>query len=218
MSNNKDSSKNGAIGNVQSSRLETWKERSSAEVSDVRFKNFEGAEASNERKEYRVYHDIDSGIDQSERAELQAATMLAATGSTSKEYSNMIFSAVSSILINAQPTHQQPDAAHIANAVNDALISLKPQDAVEGMLCTRLIALHSLYMKFMNQGSVEGIPQAVADAHLNRSVKLMRVYNETLESLNRHRRKGEQKVTVQHVNVTNHGNAIVANNISGGDS
>jgi hypothetical protein len=130
----------------------------------------------------------------------------------------MLFTAVSSILVQDLQLTPQYDAAHIANAVNDALISLKPQDAIEGMMCTRLIALHALYMKFMTKGSVEDIPQALADAHFNRAVKLMRVYNETLEALNRHRRKGEQRVTVQHVNVTNHGNAIVANNISRGDS
>jgi hypothetical protein len=46
------------------------------------------------------------------------------------------------------------------------------------------------------------------------AIKLLRLHNETTEALARYRRKGEQKVVVQHVNVNDDGKAIVGNMIS----
>ena len=46
------------------------------------------------------------------------------------------------------------------------------------------------------------------------AIKLLRLHNETTEALARYRRKGEQKVVVQHVNVNDGGKAIVGNMIS----
>ena len=57
------------------------------------------------------------------------------------------------------------------------------------------------------------------DLNINRATKLMRLHNETLEALNRYRRKGEQRITIQHVQVNDGGQAIVAGEMSrgGGD-
>ncbi len=49
------------------------------------------------------------------------------------------------------------------------------------------------------------------DSFINRSTKLTRLYNETVDTLSRYRRKGEQKVVVQHVNVNQGGQAMVGN-------
>jgi len=45
----------------------------------------------------------------------------------------------------------------------------------------------------------------------NLAIKLLRLHNETIETLGRYRRGGEQKVTVQHVNVNEGGKAIIGN-------
>ena len=47
--------------------------------------------------------------------------------------------------------------------------------------------------------------------HLNQANKLSRTYSTLLEALNRHRGKGQQKVTVEHVHVHQGGQAIVGN-------
>ena len=51
---------------------------------------------------------------------------------------------------------------------------------------------------------------------LNQANKLSRTYTTLLESLNRHRGKGQQKVTVEHVHVHEGGQAIVGNVEAGG--
>ena len=52
--------------------------------------------------------------------------------------------------------------------------------------------------------------------NLKQANKLSRTYATLLEALNRHRGKGQQKVTVEHVHVHNGGQAIVGNVEGGG--
>jgi hypothetical protein len=52
---------------------------------------------------------------------------------------------------------------------------------------------------------------------LNQANKLSRTYATLLEALNRHRGKGQQKVTVEHVHVHSGGQAIVGAVKTGGD-
>jgi hypothetical protein len=52
--------------------------------------------------------------------------------------------------------------------------------------------------------------------NLNQANKLSRTYSTLLEALNKHRGKGAQKVTVEHVHVHEGGQAIVGNVTPGG--
>ena len=52
--------------------------------------------------------------------------------------------------------------------------------------------------------------------NLSQANKLSRTYTTLLEALNRHRGKGQQKVTVEHVHVHEGGQAIVGNVEGGG--
>ena len=102
-------------------------------------------------------------------------------------------------------------------AIISAMQALKPQDEIEGMLVSRLIALHFQSMKSLSCSGATQSEQEV-DIYINRATKLSRLYNETLEALMRYRRKGEQKVVVQHVNVNDGGKAIVGNFQAGGNN
>lgn len=140
------------------------------------------------------------------------ATTCAATGSASYEFSLMILGTT----VSGFFTNDSYNGAFTANAVRDALLAMKPVDEYEGMLCSRLLVLHNQYMNFMARVASDTQTSHGIDLNINRATKLMRLYNETLESLNRYRRKGEQKVTVQHVNVNNGGQAVVAGNFQQG--
>lgn len=140
------------------------------------------------------------------------ATTCAATGSASYEFSLMILSTT----ISGFFTNDSYNGAFNANAVRDALIAMTPADEYEGMLCSRLLVLHNQYMHFMTRAISNTQTSQGIDLNINRATKLMRLYNETLEALNKYRRKGEQKVTVQHVNVGNGGQAVVAGNFQQG--
>ena len=72
-------------------------------------------------------------------------------------------------------------------------------------------ALFSQGMKNLANANSESF----SDFYVKDAVKLLRLHNETIEALNRHRRGGEQRVIVQHVNVEGGGQAVVNGSFNG---
>ena len=77
------------------------------------------------------------------------------------------------------------------------------------MIAAQLLAAHNASMEcyrraMIPQQSLEGRRE-----NLNQANKLSRTYATLLEALNRHRGKGQQKVTVEHVHVHAGGQAVV---------
>jgi len=87
---------------------------------------------------------------------------------------------------------------------------IKPNDQLEAMLAAQIAAIHMATMTFAQRlAHVENIPQQdSAERALN---KLARTFTTQMEALKRYRTGGEQKVTVQHVSVSEGGQAIVGN-------
>lgn len=90
-----------------------------------------------------------------------------------------------------------------------ALIGIGPKDEMEGMMAAQLIAAHNAAMEcyrraMIGEQTFEGRRENLAQAN-----KLSRTYATLLEALNRHRGKGQQKVTVEHVHVHSGGQAVV---------
>jgi len=98
---------------------------------------------------------------------------------------------------------------HQINATLDAMKGMKPQDPLEGMLIAQLIATHNAAMECYRRAM---IPEQAFEARreaLNQANKLSRTYAALTEALDRHRGKGQQRITVEHVNVQAGGQAIV---------
>jgi hypothetical protein len=87
---------------------------------------------------------------------------------------------------------------------------IQPRDQLEAMLAAQMAAVQMAVMTFARRlAHVETIPQQdSAERALN---KLARTYATQMETLKRYRTGGEQKVTVQHVSVSEGGQAIVGN-------
>jgi hypothetical protein len=90
-----------------------------------------------------------------------------------------------------------------------ALIGIAPKDELEGMMAAQLVAAHNAAMEcyrraMIGEQTFEGRRENLAQAN-----KLSRTYAALLEALNRHRGKGQQKVTVEHVHVHAGGQAVV---------
>ena len=91
------------------------------------------------------------------------------------------------------------------------LCGIDPKDELEGMIAAQLIAGHNAAMECYRRAmhpdqSFEGRRENLTQAN-----KLSRTYTMLLDALNRHRGKGQQKVTVEHVHVHRGGQAIVGN-------
>lgn len=154
-----------------------------------------------------------------EKNDLSYALICRATGAKDTAFGIHLFTSCldSSRLIDID----KPDtAAANSNAIMNALSSLRPQDEIEGMLITRMIALHFQGMHYMRCAANKESTAENRDSNINRTTKLSRLYNETLDALMRYRRKGEQKVIVQHQNVqvNDGGQAIVSGYMTAGGS
>jgi len=100
-------------------------------------------------------------------------------------------------------------------AVVQALQDMKPLDSVEIRLIAQSAALYEFSMKSLKQcGNAEGIDYIQAMGNL--ALKLMRVQNETIDTLNKYRRRGEQRIEVTHSVIARQ--AIVNNNYGEGGS
>ena len=99
---------------------------------------------------------------------------------------------------------------HQLNFMLSVVKGFKPREQIEAMLAAQMAAVHSATMKlFPHLAKAEYLPQRdSAERTLN---KLMRTFVTQVEALKRYRTGGEQTVTVQQVNVSEGGQAIVGN-------
>jgi hypothetical protein len=85
---------------------------------------------------------------------------------------------------------------------------IKPGDQVEAMLAAQMAAVHNATMTFARRlNHVDNIPQQ--DSAERAFNKLARTFAAQVEALKRYRSKGEQKITIQHVNVADGGQAVI---------
>jgi hypothetical protein len=88
--------------------------------------------------------------------------------------------------------------------------ALTPQDEFEGQLIAQLVVLHEHAMEWLGK-AMRTDRVDFSNVYINGASKLLTRHHETLETLLKYRRRGEQRVVVEHVNVHNVGQAIVGN-------
>jgi hypothetical protein len=92
-----------------------------------------------------------------------------------------------------------------------ALLGIAPRDEIEGMIAAQLVACHNASMECYRRAMIGEQTFEGRRENLSQANKLSRTYATLLEALNRHRGKGAQKVTVEHVHVHEGAQAIVGN-------
>lgn len=142
-------------------------------------------------------------------------------GSRSDNWNNILANQTVQALWLRHSDPQTRDKQYSATVA--ALTGIGPKDELEGMMAAQLIAAHSAAMEcyrraMIGEQTFEGRRENLAQAN-----KLSRTYAVLLEALNRHRGKGQQRVTVEHVHVHSGGQAVVGmvapqpNDPGGGD-
>jgi hypothetical protein len=102
------------------------------------------------------------------------------------------------------PPHEQLVQAAVA------LREMNPRGMAEAMLAVQMFGVHNTALKFLKQATIAGQTFEGADACVLRATRLLRLFNEQLESMARLKGKtGQQKVTVEHVHVHSGGQAVV---------
>lgn len=96
-----------------------------------------------------------------------------------------------------------------ADAAAYRLIDIAPRDAIEQMLATQMLALHAAMMDCSRRAMLPGLDSEFRREELGLAGRVSRSFAQLVDTLDRRRRGGEQKVTVKHVHVHAGGQAIV---------
>jgi phosphatidate phosphatase PAH1 len=95
------------------------------------------------------------------------------------------------------------------NAAIETLRQIAPRDGVEGMLAVQMASTHETSMHCLKRAALSEQTFEGRKLNLKYAEKYLRLYIDQMKALNKHRGKGDQKVTVEHVNVEAGGQAIV---------
>lgn len=90
-----------------------------------------------------------------------------------------------------------------------SLEALAPRDELESMLATQMITTHLSAMECLKRAALPEQTFQGRQSGLNHAQKLMALYLRQVETLDKHSGKGQQNITVEHVNVEAGGQAIV---------
>ena len=96
------------------------------------------------------------------------------------------------------------------------LNGIQPRYEIEGMLAVQMIAVHNMAMDTMMRAMIEGQTVEGRESNINYATKMLRTFAAQMEALKRYRTGGQQRVTVEHVHVSEGGQAIVGAVSTGG--
>jgi hypothetical protein len=136
-----------------------------------------------------------------------AGTFKRVGGSQSDDWNNRLINDTTQVLWIKNSDQKEYDQQ--ITAALSGLIGIAPQDELEGMMAAQLIAAHSAAMECYRRAMIGEQTFEGRRENLNQGNKLSRTFTMLLDALNRHRGKGQQKVTVEHVHVHHGGQAIV---------
>ncbi len=128
-------------------------------------------------------------------------------GSQSDDWNNVLANQTLNTLWRAHSNDEFQERQ--SGATLAALVGVGPMDELEGMIAGQLLAVHNAAMECYRRAMIQEQSFEGRRENLNQANKLSRTYATLLEALNRHRGKGQQKVTVEHVHVHSGGQAVV---------
>lgn len=139
-----------------------------------------------------------------------ADRLRAATGVTAENQMTQKLNEIQQLLFFPEGTSTKVAYATVTRAI-ELLESLKPADGAETMLAQQMVGTHFAALECLRRAALTNQTFEGRDMALKHAQKLMALYAKQLETLNKHRGKGQQKVTVEHVHVADGGQAIVGN-------
>jgi hypothetical protein len=158
---------------------------------------------------------IDASLERSEACDLIESNIMEATGATNSVAGIQFLSSLGKAIVPAKVKGKE--MANHLNTITQSMHALAPQDEYEGQLVAQLVVLHEHAMDWLGRAlRTERVD--FANVYLNGASKLLTRHHETLDALLKYRRKGEQRVHVEHVHIHGGGQAIVGNVTTGGGS
>ncbi len=136
------------------------------------------------------------------------------SGCDLKSFGRMVTSQLRYLFSDPNCDKQSPESLAFMGLMME---HINPRDPIEGMLAVQIIATHYAVANCLLRSHLaQSMSIEHAQSLLNSAVKLSRTFTMQMEALNRHRGKGQQKMTVEHVHINAGGQAIIGNVQSGG--
>ena len=142
-----------------------------------------------------------------EESRMKLEAILAITGTSNLDVSSFIIEHTVGTLDN-------DNIARKYNIMLQGLYEMNPSDVIEGMLCSQILALYSQGMENLRKAN-ETTSLMHRESYTRWAMKLLHLQHETIEKLEKYRRKGHQTVQVEHVHVHQGAQAIVGNITTG---
>jgi hypothetical protein len=105
----------------------------------------------------------------------------------------------------------------VAAMAVDASASIQSRNSLEKMMAHQLAAVHRVVMDHM-AFVASGYDPASQAKRLNAAARCMSVYQQGLLTLHKLRQNGNQRITVQYVNVSNGSQAVLGDVVKGGET
>ncbi|MFN7755713.1 MAG: hypothetical protein ACK5O9_07745 [Holosporales bacterium] len=127
-------------------------------------------------------------------------------GTTNTAFGLKVMGDISSIMdIGCTSPQKREESLNAGMAI---MAGIAPKDEAEGMLAAQMAATSHMAMRMLHKTAMTSHLDA-QQWFGNFAIKLLRTYTTQMETLQRYRGKGEQKVTVEHVHVHAGGQAVV---------
>lgn len=149
--------------------------------------------------------DIDKSLNELTQEELAALS-----GTDYQPLANVLLTRISVTNMASKDTKEAScEKIKESRALAKAMLGgLNPQNTVQAMLATQMCAVHNLQLQCAMQAKHLDHPDSVR-SYTNMTTKLSNAFVQQAMLLNKLQGKGQQKVTVEHVNVEAGGQAIV---------
>jgi hypothetical protein len=105
--------------------------------------------------------------------------------------------------------------SRVAESAVDAAQSVQAGNSLEKMLCHQMAAAHRAAMKLLASSLNNSLPPVEMARLSNASARMMQIYQEAVLTLQKLRTGGKQTVVVQHVQVSEGGQAVIAGSVDG---
>lgn len=115
---------------------------------------------------------------------------------------------IGSLLWFHEGTSPEEKHAAIVRAV-DLFESIAPAEGIEAMLATQMVGTHHAALECLRRAMIPSQSFEAREASLSQAQKLMNLYTQQMAALNKHRGKGQQKITVERVQVAPGGQAVL---------
>ncbi len=142
------------------------------------------------------------------------AVLKEATGSDQPDVQQHLINQVCQTLWMPEGLGEDEKLTRIQSAIS-SLQGIKPADEIEGMLAVQMVATHNAAMECLRRAMIKGQILAGRDQELKHAEKLLSIYSRQIEVLDKHRGKGQQKVTVEHIHIGAGAQAMVGQFNSG---